>query len=82
MNSILQKRFVELDDNDNGSVVMLGRDTKALAITERDFVNKVEVPNHSVYIPVLTHDFYNFIICNLRKVLIECSNSSKYRRRM
>jgi hypothetical protein len=28
MNSILQKRFVELDDNDNGSVVMLGRDTR------------------------------------------------------
>jgi hypothetical protein len=41
MNSILQKRFVKLDDNDNGSVVMLGRDTKAVAITERDFVNKV-----------------------------------------
>lgn len=43
MNSILQKRFVKLDDddNDNGSVVMLGRDAKALAITERDFVNKV-----------------------------------------
>ncbi len=41
MNSILQKRYVELDDNDNGSVVMLGRYTKALAVTERDFVNKV-----------------------------------------
>jgi hypothetical protein len=43
MNSILQKRFVKLDDddNDNGSVVMLGRDAKALAITGRDFVNKV-----------------------------------------
>jgi hypothetical protein len=42
MNSILQKRFVELNDNDNGSAVILGRDTKALAmVTERDFVNKV-----------------------------------------